>query len=83
MPIEHGAHGTTTITGDDGHNVFRLAALKQALKLQAIGIKVMRGRSAVQAANGMGFAGRTVKKVLPQVEAALIEAQRVCVHIDA
>jgi hypothetical protein len=31
----------------------------------------------------MGFAGRTVKKVLPQVEAALIEAQRVCVHIDA
>ncbi len=65
-------NGGTTFTGK-GIDGFRLAALKGALSLEAKGMKMSRGRSALSVAKGMGFKARTAKDAIPLVQAALDE----------
>ena len=47
---------------------FRLLAIKGALKLESLGMRMSRGRSALSVVKAMGIKARTAKEALPLFE---------------
>lgn len=79
MPIETTETGAIVVTGDDGMLVYRLAALRSALKLAMVGIKVHRSVNAVKLAKeATGLKTNDKQKLLEAVEKLLEDAQNKC-----
>ena len=73
MAIKVTETGATMITGND-IQVYRLLALRQALKAETIGLRLVRGRSALAIVKAeTGLKARTAKDMLPKYEALLRE----------
>ena len=73
MAIEVTETGATVVTGSD-IQVYRLLTLRQALKAETIGLRLVRGRSALAIVKAeTGLKARTAKDMLPKYEALLRE----------
>ena len=73
MAIETTQTGATIITGGD-IQVYRLLTLRQALKAETIGLRLVRGRSALAIVKAeTGLKARTARDMLPKYEALLRE----------
>lgn len=71
MAIERTPSGAVIFTGPDVERV-RLVTIKSALKLEAVGMRVSRGRSALAAAKEVsGLKARTAADMLPKYTAWL------------
>jgi hypothetical protein len=55
----------------EGIQAYRLLALKACLKGESLGIKMIKGRSALSIVRSMGIKARTAKAALPLYEAHL------------
>ena len=73
MAIKVTETGATMITGSD-IQVYRLLTLRHALKAETIGLRLVRGRSALSIVKAeTGLKARTAKDMLPKYEALLRE----------
>lgn len=73
MAIEVTETGATVVTGSD-IQVYRMLTLRQALKAETIGLRLIRGRSALAIVKAeTGLKARTAKDMLPKYEALLRE----------
>lgn len=83
MPITHYKDGSISIEGSAGIEVYRLAQLASALKLQAHGIRMSSRmpQATTIARREYGLKG-SLPKLLEQVEALLAEAKKSCVIIE-
>jgi hypothetical protein len=71
MPVHVHKEGGFTVTGEKGIKLYTLMSLRSALKLHMVGLKSRM--SPIQAAQRMGFKGKTAKALLPEVQAAIDE----------
>ena len=73
MAIEVTETGAMVVTGSD-IQVYRMLTLRQALKAETIGLRLIRGRSALAIVKAeTGLKARTAKDMLPKYEALLRE----------
>ena len=74
----------TVIDTPDGIDMYRLLALKGALKLAVVGLKPRRGISLIRVAKQYGFKGRTHREALEYIEAlvAAIDPKVVAATIE-
>ena len=73
MAIEVTETGAMVVTGSD-IQVYRMLTLRQALKAETIGLRLVRGRSALAIVKAeTGLKARTAKDMLPKYEALLRE----------
>lgn len=83
MPITHYKDGSISIEGSAGIEVYRLAQLAGALRLQEKGIRMSSRmpQATTIARKQYGLKG-SLPKLLAQVEALLAKAKQACVIIE-
>jgi hypothetical protein len=81
MPITTTKDGTVIHDGEKATRLFQLKCLRMALNAQARGMQLTRGVTGTTAAKRLGFKGRTVKELLPQVEARIAELDPTVVRV--
>ena len=83
MPIEVDKHGSITVTGSDGMDIFRMLTLKSSLSLYLkTGIKPTRGVGLRQMLDlATEFTGKKYKGSKPEGERALADLAQIAAQV--